>query len=63
MQRMGFVKRRGATVKSRNLVEPFDELKAQFLDEVAITVSVEELPPECILNWVQAGRNLVLSSS
>ena len=53
MQRMCFVKRRGTTAKSRNLVERFDELKAQFLEEVATTVYVEEIPPELILNWDQ----------
>ena len=63
MQRMGFVKRRGTTAKSRNLVERFDELKAQFLEEVATTVYVEEIPPELILNWDQTGINLVPSSS
>ena len=63
MQRMGFVKRRGTTAKSRNLVERFDELKAQFLEEVATTVYVEDIPPELILNWDQTGINLVPSSS
>ena len=44
-------------------MECFDELKAQFLEEVATTVYVEEIPPELILNWDQTGINLVPSSS
>ena len=63
MQRMGFVKRRGTTSKSKSLVEQFDELKVQFLDDVVTTVAVEEIPPELILNWDQTGLNIVPSSS
>ena len=63
MQRMGFVKRRGTTSKSKSLVEQFDELKVQFLDDVVMTVAVEEIPPELILNWDQTGLNIVPSSS
>ena len=62
MQNMGFVKRRGATSKSKSLAEQFDELKVQFLD-VVTTVVVEEIPPELILNWDQMGLNIVPSSS
>ena len=62
-QRMGFVKRRGTTSKSKSLVEQFDELKVQFLDDVVTTVAVEEIPPELILNWDQTGLNIVPSSS
>ena len=63
MQRMGFVKRRGTTSKSKILVKQFDELKVQFLDDMVTTVAVEEIPPELILNWDQTGLNIVPSSS
>ena len=62
MQRMGFVKRR-TTSKSKSLIEQFDELKVQFLDDVVTTEAVEEIPPELILNWDQTGLNIVPSSS
>ena len=61
--RMGYVKRKGTTSKSKNLVENFDDLKASFLEEVSTTVVMDEIPPEMILNWDQTGLNLILSSS
>ena len=60
---MGYVKRRGTTSKSRNLVENFEELKASFLEQVSTTVIMEEIPPELIVNWDQTGLNLIPSSS
>lgn len=63
MQRMGFVKRRGSTSKSKNVIEHFDELRKQFLDEVMTVTVMEEIPPELILNWDQTGLNVVPSSS
>ena len=44
-------------------MERFNELKAQFLEEVATTVYVKEITPELILNWDQTGINLIPSSS
>ena len=60
---MGYVKRRGTTSKSKNLVENFDDLKASFLEQVSTTVVMDEIPPEMILNWDQTGLNLIPSSS
>ena len=61
--RMGYVKRRGKTSKSKNLVENFDDLKASFLEEVSTTVVMDEIPLEMRLNWDQTGLNLIPSSS
>ena len=61
--RMGYVKRRGTTSKSKNLVENFEELKASFLEQVSTIVIMDEIPPELILNWDQTGLNLIPSSS
>lgn len=58
MRRMGFVKRRGTT-KSRATVENFDQVKADFLAEIASIVEMEEIPPEMIFNWDQTGIHLV----
>ena len=63
MARMGFVKRRGTTSKSKNTVEHFDELKATFIDQVKTTLMIEEIPPELNFNWDQTGLNIVPSSS
>ena len=61
--RMGFVKRKETTSKSKNLVENFEELKVLFLDQVSTTVITDEIPPELILNWDQTGLNLIPLSS
>ena len=61
--RMGYVKRRGTTSKSKNLVENFDDLKVSFLEQVSTMVVMDEIPPEMILNWDQTGLNLIPSSS
>ena len=63
LQKMGFVKRRGTTSKSKNLVEQFEELKREFLEQVVTTVTMEEIPQEFILNWDQSGLNIVPSSA
>ena len=63
LTRMGYVKRRGTTSKSKNLVENFEELKASFLEQVSTTVIMDEIPPGLILNWDQTGLNLIPSSS
>ena len=63
LTRMGYVKRRGTTSKSKNLVENFEELKASFLEQVSTTMIMDEIPPGLILNWDQTGLNLIPSSS
>ena len=37
--------------------------ETSFLDNVATTVEIEEIPPEMILNWDQTGIKLVPSTS
>ena len=63
LSRMNFVKRRATTAKSKESVTNFDELKRSFLDEVRTTVSMENIPPELIMNWDQTGIKLVPSSN
>ena len=42
----------------------FAELKQSFLDDVLTTVTMENIPPELIMNWHQTGIKLVpLSNS
>lgn len=57
---MGYVKRRGTTSKSKNLVENFKELKASFLEQVSTTVIMDEIPPELGSNWSQFDSIILL---
>ena len=50
-----YVKRRGTTSKSKNLVENFEELKASSLEQLSTTVIVDEIPT------TQANTELVSS--
>ena len=59
LDRMKFVRRKATTSKSRYTPSDFAKLKQEFLDEVASTVTMEEIPPELILNWDQTGIHLV----
>ena len=63
LNRMCFVQRRATTAKSRHLIANFPEVKRQFLDDVATTVMMEEIPPELVMNWDQTGIKMVPSSS
>ena len=51
LNRMKFVKRKATTAKSQYTLENFAELKQRFLQDVVATVSMEEIPPELVLNW------------
>lgn len=63
MTRMEFVKRRASTAKSKHSVANFAELKQLFLNDVVTTVTMEDIPPELIMNWDQTGIKLVPSSN
>ena len=62
IKRMGFVKRKGTTSKSKDTVDDFKRRKAEFLEQVRTTVVMEEIPSELILNWDQTGLNIVPAS-
>ena len=61
-KRMKFVRRKATTAKSKYTIADFERVKKTFLDEVISTVSMEEIPPELILNWDQTGIKIVPSS-
>lgn len=63
LNRMEFVQRRATTAKSKHSITNFSELKRSFLDDVADTVQMEDIPAELIMNWDQTGIKLVPSSS
>jgi len=49
--------------KSKYSKADFSEVKRSFLRSVVETVTMEEIPPELILNWDQTGIMIVPSSS
>ena len=53
LKRMKFVKRRATTSKSKSVVEDFDAVKEEFLQQVMAMGTMEEIPPELIMNWDQ----------
>ncbi len=61
--RMNFVRRKATTSKSKHKPLDFTELKKSFIDDVESVVTMEEIPPELILNWDQTGIHLVPASS
>lgn len=60
---MNFVQRRATTAKSKQSDTDSAMLKKSFLEDIFTTVTMEEVPPELILNWDQTGIKLVPSSS
>ena len=63
LERMDFVKRKSTTAKSRGNIQDFLQKKEEFLKEVAVTVEMEGIPAELILNWDQTGVRIVPSSN
>ena len=59
---MGFVKRKAST-KIKLSVEDFEKKKDIFLADIKAIVTMEEIPPELVLNWDQTGVNIVPASS
>lgn len=60
---MKFVQRKATTAKGKHTVENFRKLKRAFLADVTAAITMEEIPPELVLNWDQTGIKLVPSSS
>jgi hypothetical protein len=60
---MKFVKRKATTAKSKHTPEDFAAVKQAFLDDVEAVVTMEDIPPELVLNWDQTGIHLVPAST
>ena len=58
LKRMGFVKRKACS-KAKVNPEQFEKLKEEFLLEIKNIVTMDEIPPELILNFDQTGLNYV----
>ena len=63
LKRMNFVQRKATTSLSKLTMTDFKERKREFLNDVATTVEMEEIPGELILNWDQIGIRFVPSST
>ena len=59
LQCMKFVKGKATTAKSKYTISDFEQVKKSFLNDVASTVAMEEIPPELVLNWDQTGIKIV----
>ena len=62
LQRMNMVKRKGTT-KAKVMPADFDKLKAQFLSDIRIIVSMEDIPAELRINWDQSSWKYVPTSN
>lgn len=60
---MNFVQRKATTAKCRCSPEDFKAAKRSFLADVVATVTMEEIPPELIINWDQTSMKVVPTSS
>ena len=59
LQRMGFVKRKATIQGKPRSVEDFAQIKAEFLLEVEQVITMDEIPPELIINFDQTGLNVL----
>ena len=55
---MGFVKRRVST-KAKMSVAKFESFKAQFLFDIQVITTMEDIPEDLIINWDQTGIHYV----
>ena len=62
-KRMNYVQRKATTAKSKYTISNFKEIKKSFLDDLVQTVTMEEIPPQLIMNWDQTRIKIVPNSS
>ena len=63
LKRMKFVQRKATTAKSKENKADFGKGKSSFLADLVATVTMEEIPPELIMNWDQTGIKIVPCST
>lgn len=62
LRRMGFVKRRASTA-AKISVANFEEVKAQYLLDIKVSVEMDEIPPALVINLDQTGIHYVPAGS
>ena len=61
---MGFVQRRGSTqTKAKLSDQQVSQMKHTYPSQVSGIVKVHKIPPELVINWDQAGVNLIPSQN
>ncbi len=63
LSRMKFVQQKATTAKSKLNSMDFERLKESFLQDLKDIVTMEEIPPELVLNRDQTGLRIAPSSS
>ena len=64
LQRMGCVQRRGSTqTKAKLSDQQVSQMKHTYLSQVSGMVKVHKIPSELVINWDQAGVNLIPSQN
>ncbi len=63
LSRMKFVRRKATTAKSKHTPADFAAVKKAFLDDVVAVVTMDDIPPELVLNWDQTRIHLVPAST
>ena len=57
------MRRKATTAKSKHTPKDFAATKQAFLDDVVAVATMEDVPPELVLNWDQTGIHLVPAST
>ena len=60
LKRMDFMLRKETTAKSKWTGENFQMLKQEFLEDIQAIITMEEIPPDLVMNWDQNGIKLPL---
>ena len=58
LQQMGFVRRK-AMIKAKLSVEDFEEVKKDYLLDIQVVISMDEIPKELVVNFDQTGIHYV----
>ena len=62
LHRMQFVQRKSCSTK-KTMIQNFDEVRCQFLQDVKAIVAMEDIPDSLIFNWDHTGIQIVPCSS
>ena len=58
LQRIGFVKRKGTT-KAKISIEHFEEVKKEYLLDIKLIISMDEIPGDLVINFDQTGIHYI----
>ena len=58
LHRIGFVKRKGTT-KAKMSIEHFEEVKKEYLLDIKLIISMDEIPEDLVINLDQTGIHYI----